>query len=130
MHCGRVQHCCCAAAKLQQLLFTAPRCLARSLAQQSACYASHTDQVPYSSQPVQQAQQVPVPLCRRPVQHTEQLAVLMQWRRNVLSEIQKVKESFAAADGGPSTADLQVGCWQLWDQPGCARDAWDRPAAL
>jgi hypothetical protein len=32
----------------------------------------------------------------------------MQWHRKVLNEIQKVQDAFAAADGGPSTSELQV----------------------
>lgn len=41
------------------------------------------------------------------MQHTEQLSGLIQWRQDVLHEIQRIKDSFAAADGGPSTSELQ-----------------------
>lgn len=108
MRAATLHHCCSATARLQQLLCAAPCTL--------ACRASHTashsntqhDQSPYNSQPVQQVDQVPVPLCRRPGQCVEQLSVLMFWRQEVLDRIQQLSDAFEASDGGASTAELQV----------------------
>jgi hypothetical protein len=109
MHASRIKHCCLAAARLHQLLWTPhlhmPTCLA---SYRSASMQSHNAETAYNSQPGQRVEQVPVPMCRRPAQHTEQLSVLMQWRQHVLDEISKVRDEFVAADGGPSTSDLQV----------------------
>lgn len=62
---------------------------------------------------------MPVPLCQRPASHTEQLSSLLQWRQDVLQEIQGIRDSFATTDGGPTAAELQVTqqqqhCMQLW----------------
>lgn len=108
-----MQHCCSAAAKLQQLLLLSPSYIARSVSLSATQQADATVQGPYISQPVQHVEQVPVPLSRRPAQHTAQLSALMQWRQNVLDAIKQIKDTFVAEDEGPSTSELQVGCWQL-----------------
>lgn len=61
----------------------------------------------YTSRLVDAAADVPVPLCRRSPQHTDQLASLMQWRDSVLQQVESIGEGFAAADGGPGAAELQ-----------------------
>lgn len=63
---------------------------------------------PYVCHQVTDVQQVPVPLCKRAATYVEQLAVLMQWRQNVLHRIKDVKDAFEAADGGPGASELQV----------------------
>lgn len=101
-------HCCSAVARLQQLFALAPRQLTSTTSHRQRASAVIQGDLPYDSSPVQQLQQVPTPMCRRPGQHVEQLAALMDWRQSVLQEIMSVKDSFAAADGGPSTSELQA----------------------
>lgn len=72
-----------------------------------------TSEDPYVSHPVTEAQQVPVPLCKRAANHVEQLSALLHWRQEVLSHIQKVKDAFETADGGPSASELQAGALLL-----------------
>lgn len=112
-----LQKCCCAAARLQQLLRLAPVASAapapsrrtHSHSTAAACLSSNSyEPLAYVSQPVQTAGEVPVPLCKRPGQHVEQLSALMEWRQSVLQQIANIKGSFQDADGGPSAAELQV----------------------
>jgi hypothetical protein len=128
MHASRIKHCCLAAARLHQLLWTphlhTPTCLA---SYRSASVQSHNVETAYSSQPVQHVEQVPVPMCRRQAQHTEQVSVLVQWRQHVLDEISNVREGFAAADGGPSDSELQV---QEYPTPTLPRAASLQPTGL
>lgn len=80
---------------------------ARRLAVAAACRALASGTAPYVSHPVERADEVPVPLCRRPAAHAEPLAALLQWRAGVLEQIAATRDGFAA-DGGPSCAELQV----------------------
>lgn len=112
-----MQYCCSTAAKLQQLLLLPPRHIIRSISLNATQQVDATVQGPYISQPVQQVQDVPVPLSKRPAQHTAQLSALMQWRQTVLDAIKQIKDTFVAEDEGPTTSELQVGYWQLSHVP-------------
>ncbi|GBF88263.1 release factor glutamine methyltransferase [Raphidocelis subcapitata] len=74
------------------------------------------------------AEDVPVPLCRRPPVHEEALAALMDWRAAVLQRIEAVGDAFESADGGPGRALLQREVtWALDDAVSAYRDARDGP---
>jgi hypothetical protein len=103
-----LHHCCSATARLQQLLYAAPGTVACKASHAASQSNKQRDKLPYISQPVQQLDQVPVPLCRRPGQFIEQLSALMQWRQETLDRIQQLGNAFEASDGGASTAELQV----------------------
>lgn len=54
-------------------------------------------------------QGVPIPLSRRPADCIEPLSSVLQWRQNVLQNIQAVGDGLQQLDGGPSQQELQVG---------------------
>jgi len=70
--------------------------------------------------------EVPIPLCKRPPDHAEQLDSLLEWRSDFLQRIQAVGDAFEAADGGPGGALLQreVG-WALEDAVAGYRETAD-----
>lgn len=113
MHCtSTARHaagCCRVAVAAARLLFANAAAPHRHHLASAQSLPQELEASAYSSQLAQHVTQVPVPLCRRPGQHTEQLSALMQWRQGVFDEIHRVRDTFAAADGGPSTSELQVG---------------------
>lgn len=54
------------------------------------------------------ASEVPLPLSKRPADHSETLSELLAWRKEVLAAIEAVGDAWEAADGGPGAALLQV----------------------
>lgn len=63
---------------------------------------------PFVSEEVSSSTAVPVPLCLRPAEHVQLVSGLLGWRQRVLDNISCVKNAFEAADGGPTSAVLQV----------------------
>eukprot|EP00879_Flechtneria_rotunda_P013559 GHRR01014162.1.p1 GENE.GHRR01014162.1~~GHRR01014162.1.p1 ORF type:complete len:429 (+),score=125.10 GHRR01014162.1:102-1388(+) len=82
--------------------------LVQRLAIATACarYGSNHSAA-YVASHVADVHRVPVPLCRRPPGHTEQMVNLITWRQAVLQEIKAIQDTFAASDGGPAASDLQ-----------------------
>lgn len=51
---------------------------------------------------------VPLPLCKRPALHEEQLGAVLLWQDAMHAKIQRIGDAFQAADDGPSSRELQV----------------------